>query len=68
MAEAVYGSPPAALVELDPGAVQLSPFVVGSTALEAVETTSMPLGNKTGMTPEERATLGRWIDAGAVTP
>jgi 16S rRNA (guanine1207-N2)-methyltransferase len=41
MAEAVYGSPPAALVELDPGAVQLSPFVVGSTALEAVETTSM---------------------------
>lgn len=31
----------------------------------AVDTTSMPLGNKTGMTPEERATLGRWVAQGA---
>jgi uncharacterized membrane protein len=31
----------------------------------AVDTTSMPLGNKTGMTAEERATLGRWIAQGA---
>ena len=27
----------------------------------AVQTRVMPLGNRTGMTPEERATLGRWI-------
>jgi uncharacterized membrane protein len=25
----------------------------------------MPLGNVTGMTEEERASLGAWIDAGA---
>jgi uncharacterized membrane protein len=31
----------------------------------AVLTPSMPLGNKTKMTPEERALLGRWIDQGA---
>jgi uncharacterized membrane protein len=31
----------------------------------AVATTSMPLGNETGMTPEDRARLGAWIQAGA---
>ncbi|MDB5099953.1 MAG: hypothetical protein JWM80_4374 [Cyanobacteria bacterium RYN_339] len=31
----------------------------------AVDSTSMPLGNKTNMTPEERATLGQWIAGGA---
>lgn len=31
----------------------------------AVDTDSMPLGNSTGMTPAERATLGRWIAGGA---
>lgn len=31
----------------------------------AVETPSMPFGNKTNMTPEERVLLGRWIDQGA---
>jgi len=25
----------------------------------------MPLGNKTGITPEERIILGRWIEEGA---
>ena len=33
--------------------------------VRAVETQTMPLGNKTGITPEERALLGRWIAAGA---
>lgn len=33
----------------------------------AVETPSMPFGNKTNMTTEERALLGRWIDQGAKT-
>jgi uncharacterized membrane protein len=31
----------------------------------AVETTSMPFGNKTNMTKEERELIGRWIDQGA---
>ncbi len=33
--------------------------------VRAVETRTMPLANKTGMTDEERALLARWIDAGA---
>jgi uncharacterized membrane protein len=31
----------------------------------AVATPSMPLGNETGMTDAERASLGAWIKAGA---
>ena len=31
----------------------------------AVDAQTMPLGNVTGMTPEERALVGRWIRAGA---
>ncbi len=31
----------------------------------AVLTRAMPLGNKTGMTPQERMLIGRWIDEGA---
>ncbi len=33
--------------------------------VRAVETQTMPLANLTGMTPEERELLGRWIRAGA---
>lgn len=33
--------------------------------VRAVLSQSMPLANKTGMTAEERALLGRWIDQGA---
>jgi len=33
--------------------------------VRAVETRTMPLGNLTGMTEEERATLGAWIAQGA---
>jgi uncharacterized membrane protein len=32
---------------------------------QAVATRAMPIGNLTGMTDEERATLGAWIAAGA---
>ena len=32
---------------------------------QAVSTIAMPLGNKIGITPEERIILGRWIDEGA---
>jgi uncharacterized membrane protein len=31
----------------------------------AVDAQTMPLGNLTGMTPEERELVGRWIRAGA---
>jgi uncharacterized membrane protein len=34
----------------------------------AVATHAMPMGNETGITDQERATLGRWIEAGAKTP
>ncbi len=33
--------------------------------VRVVETETMPLGNKTGMTPDERAVLARWIAGGA---
>jgi uncharacterized membrane protein len=33
--------------------------------VRAVETRTMPLANKTGMTDDERALLGRWIASGA---
>ncbi|MEC9010870.1 MAG: urate hydroxylase PuuD [SAR324 cluster bacterium] len=33
--------------------------------IQAVTTMAMPLGNKTGITPEERIILGRWIEEGA---
>jgi uncharacterized membrane protein len=32
-----------------------------------VDTKTMPLGNMTGMTDDERAILGRWIAEGAHT-
>ena len=32
---------------------------------QSVLTDTMPLGNKTGMTPEERRLLGAWISQGA---
>ena len=34
----------------------------------AVISTSMPLGNETHMTEEERAKLGAWIESGAKLP
>ena len=33
----------------------------------AVDTKTMPLGNMTGMTDDERVILGRWIAEGAHT-
>jgi uncharacterized membrane protein len=35
---------------------------------QAVDTSAMPLGNVTGMTPAERKLLGRWIAQGAKIP
>ncbi len=36
-----------------------------SIRAQAVDSRAMPLGNATGMTDEERETLGAWIAAGA---
>lgn len=36
--------------------------------VRAVVTKTMPLVNKTGITPQEREVLGRWIDEGAHVP
>ena len=35
---------------------------------QAVDSQVMPLGNMSGMTNEERQTLGLWIEAGAPMP
>ena len=40
----------------------------GKIRERAVETSSMPLGNETGMTDAERAQLGAWIKQGAKIP
>jgi len=40
----------------------------GKIQERAVETSSMPLGNETGMTDAERAQLGAWIKQGAKIP
>lgn len=41
MGEAVYGAPPPALAEVDPEAVQTSPFVIGATTFDTIETGSL---------------------------
>jgi uncharacterized membrane protein len=57
------GAPPPAGVAFD------TPESIARLAerirVRAVETQTMPLANKTGMTPEERELLGRWVAAGA---
>lgn len=54
------------------GLMLTSPELVAANAsrihAQAVATQTMPLGNITQMTPEEREVLGRWIDAGAPLP
>ena len=56
-------TPPPAGVAFDtPEAVQR---LADRIRVRAVETQTMPLANKTGMTPEERELLGRWVSAGA---
>jgi len=62
--DSVFGrAPPPAGVAFDtPEAVQR---LAERIRVRAVETQTMPLANKTGMTPEERELLGRWVAAGA---
>jgi uncharacterized membrane protein len=58
----VFRQPPNGIVLESPQSVKaLAPRI----RFRSVETETMPLANKTGMTPEERRTLGRWIAQGA---
>jgi uncharacterized membrane protein len=57
-----FGAAPAGVTFDDPAnIVRMAPRIY----VRAVQTRTMPLGNKTGITDEERALLGRWIQAGA---
>jgi uncharacterized membrane protein len=57
-----FPQPPSGIVLEDPRRIQsLAPRI----QVRAVETRTMPLGNLTGMTDGERATLGAWIAQGA---
>jgi uncharacterized membrane protein len=59
-----FAAPPAGVVFDTPADVV---FQKDRILVRAVETKTMPLGNMTGMTDEERALLGRWIAEGART-
>ena len=59
-----FRTPPNGITFENPASVQaLAPRI----RFRAVDSETMPLANKTGMTPEERRTLGRWIAQGART-
>ncbi len=57
-----FAAPPAGMVLDTPQQLQAHAERV---LVRAVQTKTMPLGNMTGMTDEERALLGRWIAEGA---
>jgi len=61
-ASEMFRAPPMGVVLETPEQIRAQ-----APAIEAqtVATQAMPLGNLTGMTPEERELLGRWIRAGA---
>ncbi len=57
-----YKAPPKGVAFDTPDQIQrYAPQIYRMTVL----TRAMPLGNKTGMLPEERDLIGRWIDGGA---
>jgi uncharacterized membrane protein len=59
-----FTAPPAGVVLDTPGHIaQFAPRIYDM----AVASKTMPLGNETGMTDQERAQLGAWIKAGAKT-
>jgi len=55
-----YGAPPAGIVLETPAQIRAAASLIRSVA---VDSTAMPLGNATGMTPAERDTLARWLAA-----
>jgi hypothetical protein len=58
-----FGAAPAGVVARRPDA---DSGAGGRIRARAVETKTMPLGNRTHMTDRERALLARWIDQGAL--
>jgi uncharacterized membrane protein len=61
-ADRTFGAAPAGIAFDTPESIAR---VAERIRVRAVETQTMPLANTTGMTPEERALLARWIAAGA---
>jgi len=62
---AAFSAPPLGAVFDTPAHIQTYAPKINE---RAVLSTSMPLGNETGMTDEERAQLGAWIKQGAKIP
>ncbi|HEV8264712.1 MAG TPA: urate hydroxylase PuuD [Gemmatimonadales bacterium] len=60
--DATFGPQPAGVAFDTPESIQR---LAERIRVRTVDTQTMPLGNKTGMTPEERDLLARWIAAGA---
>ncbi len=60
-----FAAPPVGLTFEDPRDVYA---VKDRILVRAVQTKTMPLGNLTGMTEDERVLLGRWIAQGALIP
>ena len=57
-----FKAPPGGVVFDTPEQIQLQ---VSRIQARTIDSKTMPLANKTGMTDDERAALGRWIKAGA---
>ena len=58
-----FGATPGGVSFDDPARIQA---LAARIRARAVETRTMPLGNRTNMTDRERVILARWIDGGAV--
>ena len=58
-----FGVSPGGVSFDDPARIQA---LAARIRARAVETRTMPLGNRTNMTDRERALLGKWIDDGAL--
>ena len=58
-----FGPAPGGVSFDDPARIQA---LAARIRVRAVETRTMPLGNRTHMTDRERAMLARWIDQGAM--
>jgi uncharacterized membrane protein len=57
-----FGAAPGGVSFDDPARIQA---LAARIRVRAVETRTMPLGNRTNMTERERTMLGKWIDQGA---
>jgi uncharacterized membrane protein len=60
-----FGAPPVGVSFEEPARIQA---LADRIRARAVETRTMPLGNRTRMTDRERAMLARWIEQGARMP